>query len=154
MLKLHHVGIAVDNIHEALKVYSSIPGFRVRPPGIREVAEFGVHSAVITTEDTSNALIELVEPMDNEARYGKTARQFLNERGEGLFYFTMFTDNFDSDLKAFEEKGFSLIVEEYKTLFSGYTARLAWLKPEETRGAWITLADARSIPQSRGGLAP
>ena len=155
MLKLHHVGIAVKDVHEAMKIYRLIPGFIIRQPGVREMPEFGVKSAVISTEeDPSNAVIELVEPMDNDARFGITTKNFLNDRGEGLFYITLFTDNFDHDLKDLKERGFHLISEEYKTLFPGSTARLAWLQPAETRGAWITLADAASVPESRGGFAP
>jgi len=155
MQKLHHVGILVNDIEAALKTYSKMPG--ISPLyDIRDLPEFGVRSVVLATEDTLSYRVELLSPMkeDAETRYQKEARAFLNSKGEGLFYFNIFTDQFDEDVKAAEDQGFHIIVETYKTLFPGYSVRMGFYQPHETHGAWFNLVDIYSVPKSRGGLAP
>ena len=155
MLKLHHISIAVNNVDEALETYRDMLGLTVAAEGVREVPEFGVKAAVLTSEDLFSLRIELAEPIaGTESRYGLATRDFLRERGEGIFRFAMFTDDFDARVKALEEKGYPMIVEEYSTLFPGYKVRIAFFRPEYTRGVWMNLVDEKTVPRYRGGQAP
>ena len=145
----------VSDIEEALKTYAKMPG--IKPLyDIRDLPEFGVRSVVLAGEDTLSYRVELLSPMkeDTGARYQKDAGAFLKSKGEGLFYFNIFTDRFDEDVKEAEDQGFHIIIETYKTLFPGYSVRMGFYRPEETHGAWFNLVDIYSVPKSKGGLAP
>ena len=148
MFKLHHVGIVVNNIEEAARLYSNMFDMTsVQSWGVKEVPDSGLKFITLFRD---NLRIELIEPIRANSRFDR----FLKERGEGLFHINIFTDDFDAEVKALKEKGFVVEVEEKTATFPGYMLREAWLRPEDTRGVWIVLADARGIPESRGGLAP
>lgn len=138
--KLHHVGIVVKNLDEVLKQYIDMFGLKAWSRGIVDMRREGLRVAHIDID--GGTTIELMEPTNSESRQGK----FLKERGEGLFHINLFTDDFDSDVKALRKKGFTVEVEEAKDLFPGYTLRMAWLRPADTRGVWIELADSKSVP--------
>ena len=151
MIWLHHIGFAVKDIEKAGDFYRNTSIFDITPP--RVFAEFGVKSSFITPKGSNKTIMEIVEPIDNGARYGESARQFLDEKGEGLFYFALFSDNYDNDIKDMKDKGFNLLMEEYTTFFPGYTLRLSWFDPEKIH-AWVDIVDAKSVPKAAGGLAP
>ena len=153
MQKLHHVGVAVNDIERAIKTYGSIPGLGIAADRhLRIMPEFGVKSVVISSRDYHSVTIELMEPIPGtEVRFGKSVADYLANRGEGIFYFAILTDTFDADVRAAQDSGFAVIEESYKTLFDGYETRLAWLQPEDTFGAWIDYIDAETIPPKRRG---
>jgi len=153
MQKLHHVGVAVNDIDGAIKTYSSIPGLGIAAGRhLRIMPEFGVKSVVISSSDYHSVTVELMEPLpDTKVRFGVSVAEYLTNKGEGIFYFAILTDTFDADVKAAQDMGFSVIEESYNTLFNGYETRLAWLQPEDTFGAWIDYIDAESIPPERRG---
>jgi methylmalonyl-CoA epimerase len=155
MLKLRHISIAVNNVEEALEAYKDMLGLTVLGEGIKEFPEFGVKAVFLASEDLSSLRIELAEPMaGTEIRYGVSTRDFLRERGEGIFRFAMFTDDFDARVKALEEKGYPMIVESYKSLFPGYTVRIAFFPLKDARGVWMDLVDEKTVPRHQGGQAP
>ncbi|MGA2670255.1 MAG: VOC family protein [Dehalococcoidia bacterium] len=139
--RLDHVGILVSNIDEALKLYSKMLGLTPWDKGIVEIPEKGVK--VVLFQAGENA-IELIEPTDPKSPEAETLRQ----RGEGLWHLSIFIDDFDSEVRALKAKGFPVKEEEIKSLFPGYTLRLAWLLPEDTRGVRIELVDAASDPKN------
>lgn len=109
--------------------------------GIVRNPEHGLQVVLLPIGDS---FIELIEPIGPESRFSR----FLKERGEGLFHLSIFTEDFDAEVKSFKAKGFPVQEEEAKNLFPGYTVRLAWLPPEATRGHWIELVDAASVPKA------
>ena len=138
--KLHHIGIVVRNLDEALKQYIDILGAKPWEKGIVELPKQGLRLAHINID--GGTTIELMQPTNTENRMGR----FLKEHGEGFFHFNVFTDDFDTDVKTLKEKGFAVEVEETKDLFPGYTLRMAWLPPKDTRGIWMEFADSMSVP--------
>ena len=140
---LHHVGIVVSNLEEAIRLYSNIPGLTPRDKGVIKLPKVGLQQ---THFRIGHNFIEVIEPIKTEDGSESRFAKFLRERGEGLFHLSIFTDDFDKDVSALKEKGFSVAVEEVRDLYPGYTIRLAWLHPEETRGVWIEYVDAASHP--------
>ena len=138
--QLHHVGIVVKDVEEALNQYINMLGVTPWQKGIVEVREVGLRLAHIDIGE--GASIELMEPTNAENRQAR----FLRERGEGLFHINLFTDNFGGDVKELREKGLTVEIEEDKEAFPGYMLRMAWLQPKDTRGLWIELADSSSVP--------
>ena len=155
MLKLHHLSLAVNDVEKALKTFQDMLGLDVMGQGIKEFPEFGVRAAFLSTRDKSSLRLELAEPMPGtKIRYGVATRDFLKKRGEGLFRFAMFTDEFDARVEALKQKGYPMIVESYTSLFPGYTVRIAFYPLKDSRGVWMNLVDANTVPKSSDGLAP
>ena len=138
--RLDHVGIVVNDIDEALKLYSNMLDLSPWEKGIAKIPDKGLQVVLLGIGDNS---IELIQPTDSQNREAR----FLKERGEGLFHLSIFTDNFDAEVKALKDKGFAVEEEETKTLFPGHTLRLAWIPPRDTRGVWIELVDSASVPK-------
>ena len=138
--RLDHVGIVVNNIEEAAKLYANKLGLTPWEGGITTVPETGVKMTLLPRE---GIFIELLEPIDSESRFAK----FLSEKGEGLFNLSVFTEDFDAEVSALKKKGVAVQEEEIKSVFPGHTVRLAWVPPEATRGVWFQLIDATSVPQ-------
>ena len=141
MKRMDHVGIAVNNIEDALKLYVDMLNLTPWDRGIVEIADKGLKVVLLPIGENNIELLQPTNPENREAR-------FLRERGEGLFHITIETDNFDTDVKTLKEKGFAVEEEVTTGLFHGYMLRLAWLPPEDTQGVWIELVDLASVPAS------
>jgi catechol 2,3-dioxygenase-like lactoylglutathione lyase family enzyme len=143
--KLHHAGIIVNNLEKAIKLYSDILGLTSSDQGIIRSPKDGIQHTMLPIGNNFIELIEPIEASDNsESRFAR----HLKDKGEGLFDLSIFTDNYDNDMKTLKKKGFS--VEEWRVtdLFPGYTLRLAWVPPKYTRGVWIEYVDETSLPKS------
>ena len=75
--KINHIGIAVNSIDEALKLYTDVLGLEVK--GIEVVAEQKVRTAIIPVGENK---IELLESTDPEGAIAK----YVERRGEGLHH--------------------------------------------------------------------
>ena len=71
--KIDHIGIAVNNINEAVKLYTEVLGLKVK--GIEVVEEQKVKTAIIPVGESK---IELLESTDPEGPIGK----YIEKRGE------------------------------------------------------------------------
>jgi methylmalonyl-CoA/ethylmalonyl-CoA epimerase len=140
---LHHVGIVVNNLEEAIGLYNRIPGFVPRDKDIKKSPKRGLQQVHFFI---GNNFIELIQPIETGDGSKNRFAEFLKKRGEGLFHLAIFTDEFDKDVRALKEKGFAVEETEAKDLYPGYTIRLAFLRPEETRGVWIEYVDSASHP--------
>lgn len=128
--KFNHVSHIVKNLDEAIKLYSDI--LHVAPWDIGVVTLKEVKLVWLPLGDN---FIELIEPVDNESRFA----QHLREKGEGFFHISIFADDYEAEIKALKEKGYKLDEESF--MFCGVQAKLAFLSPEETKGAWIEIVD-------------
>ena len=142
--KLDHIGHVVKNIDEGIKLYGDILRLTPKDMGKKVVVtleDLGVKIALLPIGDN---FIELLEPIGTKGRFAR----HLKERGEGLFHLCIFVDEFDTEVKTLKRKGYKLEEETTAQLFPGYTVRLAWLSPRETKGVWIELSDMASLPPS------
>jgi methylmalonyl-CoA/ethylmalonyl-CoA epimerase len=125
--KLDHIGHVVKNFDEAIELYKK--KFGLTPRQIVEFPEFGSKMAFFPFGGIE---IEVIRPGGK----GKDpAARCLKERGEGVFHLSLHVDDYDKEIQAWREKGFT--VEEYTHLNAGHTVKLAFLTPEETKGLWI-----------------
>jgi len=134
-LKLDHVGHVVENLDEARKFYEEKLG--LAPKLTMSHPQFESKMVFYPFADIE---IELIQPSMMPEDY---ARQCLKERGEGIFHLSFVPDDYDAEVKAWREKGFT--VEEIAAEEVRGPVRLAFLKPEETHGLWIEFVDATNL---------
>jgi methylmalonyl-CoA epimerase len=120
---IDHVGIAVENIDAALKIYRDQLGMALVH---REtVAEQGVDAALL---DVGDSHIELLEPLGPDTAVGK----FLSRRGSGLHHVAYRVTDVQATLDACAAAGLRLIDEHPRTGIRG--SRVAFLHPAGTGG--------------------
>ena len=134
--KIHHVGIVVREIDEALRFYQDSLGLPVIKRG--ELKRHGVAAALLATGESA---IELVEPTDPTTGVAR----FLRERGEGLHHLCFQTEDVGRDLIELRQKGVLLIDEVPRP---GLPGLIAFLHPKSTAGVLVELASpTEEIPR-------
>lgn len=126
---LDHVGVAVKNLEEALKVYRDILGFKLE--GIHTLTERKVRIALLSTGSESK--VELLEPIGNDSPVAK----FLENRGEGIHHIAVKVDNIEAALEDFKQKGVTLIDEKPRIGAEG--KKVAFIHPKSTMGVLLEL---------------
>lgn len=127
---LDHIGIAVANLDEALKLYRDALGLEVH--GVEVVEEQKVRVAFLPVGDTE---LELLESTDPEGPIAK----FIEKRGEGIQHLAFKVDDIDKALEEMRAKGIRLIDE--KPRYGAGGARIAFLHPKSTSGVLIELSE-------------
>jgi methylmalonyl-CoA epimerase len=120
--KVDHIGIAVQNIDEALKLYTDILGLQVA--AVESIEEQKVKTAVIPVGESK---IELLESSDPQGVISK----FIDKRGEGLHHIALGVDNLDATLEKLKAKGVLLIDEKPRR--GVQNTRVAFLHPKGTK---------------------
>lgn len=129
-MRLHHVGIAVEDLEEAKARYQSL-GFRVVAEG--EVAHQGVRVALLRGKGRpSSAPL----PLGPETPVGR----FLAKRGPGLHHLAFATSRIEEDLARLKAEGAKLIDEAPRPGFGGH--RVAFLHPSFGLGVLWELVEA------------
>jgi methylmalonyl-CoA epimerase len=127
--KIHHIGIAVKSLDEALRFYSETLGLTVHKQAT--VEQQGVKAALLTIGESE---IELLEPLGPETPVGR----FLERRGEGLHHLCFQTDGIDQELAGLKAKGVELIDQEPRI---GLAGRICFLHPRSMKGVLVELAE-------------
>ena len=120
--KVNHIGIAVNNIEESLKLYTEVLGLKLK--NIEVSTEQKLKTALIPIGDS---MIELLESTDPEG----TIAKFIEKRGEGLHHIALEVDNIRESLKAMEEKAIPLIDKEPRKGVEN--TDIAFLHPKGTK---------------------
>ncbi len=120
--KVNHIGIAVNSIEEAAKLYTEVLGLKITD--IEIVADQKVKIAVIPVGDTR---IELLESTDPEGPVAK----HIKARGEGLHHVAFQVDNISAALDSLQKKNVPLIDKTPR--IGGGHAQIAFLHPKATK---------------------
>ncbi len=126
--RLHHIGVAVSNLDEALKTYKSTLG--LEPDYVKEVRDQKIRVASFKVGESS---IELFEPTDPSS----TVAAFLAKRGEGMHHVALAVDDIRAALDAAQKAGATAIDREPRIGAEGQL--IAFLHPKSTRGALVEL---------------
>ena len=119
--KIDHIGIAVTNIEEAIRLYADVFGLKVGE--IETVEEQKMRVAMISVGESK---IELLQSTDSEGLIAK----YIQKRGEGVHHLAFEVKNIQSALKILREKGIPLVHEEPRAGFEG--TKTAFLHPKAT----------------------
>lgn len=126
---IDHIGIAVENLDEAVRLYRDVLGFQLQ--GIHTLAERRVKVAFFSGGRESR--IELLEPLDDESPVAK----FLETRGEGIQHLAVKVKNIEAALEDFKQKGLTLIDEKPRAGAEG--TKIAFVHPKGTCGVLLEL---------------
>ncbi len=132
VLKLDHVGIAVEKIDETLAIYEGLLGLPLH--GTETVEEQKVRTAFLPVGDTE---VELLESTDPEGPIGK----FIAAKGQGVQHLAFRVDDIEAALAELKAKGVRLIDE--KPRYGAGGARIAFLHPKATNGVLIELCERK-----------
>lgn len=127
---IDHVGIAVDDIDEALALYRDALGM---PLVHREtVTEQGVDAVLL---DVGDSHIELLQPLGPDTAVGK----FLAKRGPGMHHVAYRVVDIEQALSALAAAGMRLIDDRPRTGIRG--SRVAFLHPSSTGGVLTEIVE-------------
>src|SRR5918911_36096 len=101
--RIDHIGIAVEDLNQAIDVYERRLGLKVS--GRERLESEGIEVAMLPIGESR---IELLAPI----RPDSTVRKFLDNRGEALHHVAYLTDDVSSALSAAAKSGGQLIDEE------------------------------------------
>jgi methylmalonyl-CoA epimerase len=130
MKKISHIGVAVENLDEAMKLYSESLGLEIE--GTEEVKEQKVKVAFIPVGESR---IELIESTDPNGLIAK----FIKSRGEGIHHIALEVDHIEDALQKLKEKGVQLIDE--KPRIGAHKMKIAFLHPRSTKGVLLELCE-------------
>jgi methylmalonyl-CoA/ethylmalonyl-CoA epimerase len=128
--RIDHIGVAVDDLDGAIRLYSETFGMREQH---RETIEaFDVEAVLL---EVGEGHVELLKPLSGESGIGK----FLERNGPGLHHVAYQTDDIDSALEQVKAAGLDLIDKEPRTGIRG--SRVAFLHPKSTGGVLTELVE-------------
>jgi methylmalonyl-CoA epimerase len=130
---LDHVGIAVEDLAQALAFYRDALGLTVEAP--EEVASQRVRAHVVPA---GPAALELLEGTTPDSPVAK----FLARRGPGLHHITLRVEDIRSALAHLKARGVRLIDDEPRAGAEG--ALVAFIHPSAAHGVLIELKQAAS----------
>jgi methylmalonyl-CoA epimerase len=126
-LAVHHVGVAVPSIDEAMHFYGDKLGLAVH-----ESLDLPDRQLKVAFVQTQNMLIELLEPTDPDTPVAR----FLERRGPGLHHLCFGTPDIREHLRDLRDKGVELIDEAPRP---GAHGEVAFLQPAAALGVLIEL---------------
>ena len=128
---INHIGIAVNNIEESLKLYTEVLGLKL---GVIEVVEDqNAKTAIIPVGESKIELIESTDP-------GGTIAKFIESRGEGIHHLALEVSNIEETLKTVAAKGIALIDEKPRKGVED--TNIAFLHPRGTGRVLIELVES------------
>jgi methylmalonyl-CoA/ethylmalonyl-CoA epimerase len=125
---IEHIGIAVQNLEEAIAYYQDVLGLNCY--AVEEVADQKVKTAFFKVGETK---IELLESTDPEGPIGK----FIEKKGQGVHHIAFAVDGVTEALKDVEEKGIQLIDKVSRKGAEGLN--IGFLHPKSTIGVLTEL---------------
>jgi len=120
--KINHIGIAVNSVEDAMKLYTEVLGLEVK--GIEIVEEQKAKTVIIPVGDTKIELIESTSPDGAIAKH-------IEKRGEGLHHIALEVSDIQGALEALKEKGVPLVDEQPRTGVEN--SKIAFLHPKGTK---------------------
>ena len=129
--RIDHIGVAVDDLDEAVSLYSERLGMPVQH---RETVEQQGVEAVLLGVGESH--VELLSPLGPDTAVGR----FLERNGPGVHHVAYGTDDIESALEDARAAGLALIDERPRTGIRG--SRVAFVHPNSTGGVLTELVEA------------
>lgn len=130
---IEHIGIAVNNLYEAITFYENFFGLKCY--NIEEIRDQKVRTAFFMVGQTK---IELLESTDPGGPIGK----FIEKKGEGIHHIAFSVENLEEQLKSAENYGIRLIDASPREGAEGL--QIAFLHPQSTFGVLTELCEIKN----------
>lgn len=127
---IDHIGIAVNNLNEALAVYEGALG--LKHERVKSVEDQKVKVAFLQVGESQ---IELLEPLSKESNLAG----FLEKRGEGIHHVALRVDGIEDMLKKLQNQGITLIDEKPRPGAEG--GKIAFVHPKSVKGVLLELCE-------------
>ena len=130
---IDHIGIAVPDLEEAVKIYSLLLG--KKPEHFEEVAEQKAKTAFFAVDDTN---LELLQSTSADGPIGK----FIEKNGGrgGLHHICIRVENIEKVLEEYKKKGIQLIDQQPR--IGAHGKKIAFIHPKSTGGVLLELSEA------------
>ncbi len=125
---IDHIGIAVNNLDEALALYRDALGLQVT-----HTADEPEQRVRVAFLPRGNSEIELLEPYPGEG----PVRKFMEKRGEGMHHICLAVDDIEAALARLAASGVQLIDETPRLNSRGH--KIAFIHPKGAHGVLIEL---------------
>ena len=130
-MRLHHVGIAVEDLDASIELYQSAFGAELVQRAVSESE--GLEAAFMRTGDGE---VELMSSTRDDSPVGK----FLAKRGPGLHHVAYAVEDIDGALARARKAGMQLIDESPRRGMHG--TRIAFVHPRSVGGVLTELVEA------------
>ncbi|MCD6517658.1 MAG: methylmalonyl-CoA epimerase [Candidatus Aminicenantes bacterium] len=131
--KIHHIGIAVNDIQKSLNRWGQYLTFK--KGDIEEIKTRGVKA--VTLEFDEGPLIELLEALGSET----PIRKFIDKHGEGIHHICFKTDDLDLKVRELKKKGVRFVQENPVSGAGG--SRIIFMHPDNLNGVLIELKEEK-----------
>jgi len=129
-MRLHHVGVAVENVEEASRLYQEMFGCE-----LSELREKGGLRAIFAYVGGDE--VELLEDHRPDTLIGA----FLKSHGEGIHHIGFEVEDIEAALQEAKDRG--LAAEGEKSRIGIHGVPIAFLNPEKTRGVLIEICQKK-----------
>jgi methylmalonyl-CoA/ethylmalonyl-CoA epimerase len=126
---VHHVGIAVRDLDEALGLYRDTLGLPCVKQG--EMTARGVRVAMLAV---GRSYLEVIQPVDESSPFAK----FIAERGQGLHHVALWSTDVAADVAKLRDLGVPLEDREPR---DGFTGRLSYLQASAFEGVQLEVVE-------------
>jgi methylmalonyl-CoA/ethylmalonyl-CoA epimerase len=127
-LRIHHLGVAVDDLDEAIGTYERLFDARVEHRGTLE--DQGVEAVSVRVGESR---VELMSSLGEETPVGK----FLAKRGPGMHHVAYEVDDLPGALRDLSDQGAELIDEAPRSGLFGL--QVAFVHPDAAHGVLAEL---------------
>ncbi len=124
--KIHHIGIAVKNMDDTVKLYTRMLG--KKPDSLNEIPAAKIKKANFQVGETALEFLE--------GPAGGSLADFIAARGEGLHHIAVEVDDIAAELKKLAAAGVTLRDKEPRP---GPEGKMAFVGPEGAHGVTIEL---------------
>jgi len=128
-LKIHHVGVAVSDLDEAIALYQKVFGAEL----VHRASTDELTAAFLQAGD---AEVELLQPLRDDTPVGK----FLANRGPGLHHIAVAVPDIDRAIAEARADGLEMIDQEPRVGLHG--TRIAFVHPKSVGGVLTEFVEA------------
>jgi len=128
-LKIHHVGVAVSDLDEAIALYQKVFGAEL----VHRASTDELTAAFLQAGD---AEVELLQPLRDDSPVGK----FLASRGPGLHHIAVAVPDIDKAIAEARADGLEMIDQEPRIGLHG--TRIAFVHPKSVGGVLTEFVEA------------
>jgi methylmalonyl-CoA/ethylmalonyl-CoA epimerase len=131
---IDHIGMAVNDLDEAIKHYESL--FGMRCVHVEENAEQGVREAMMSIgPDPANGRLQLLAPLSPSSPIAR----FLSQSGPGVQQIAWTVDDVDKTCEELRERGVRLLYEQPKR--GTANSRINFVHPRDAGGILVELVE-------------